>query len=97
MVLTEEARKLLQQVISTAIPNGVVISHVLGWLDAADGSLHKEDLVRLMNRSYSDIKISDAKEMLKNIVKENSDALKNDKDIEKWMKGHHQPEKKGYH
>ena len=27
-------------------------------------------------------------------MKANSDALKNDKDVEKWMKGHRQPEKK---
>ena len=94
MVLKEETRKLLQQVILTAIPNGVVISHVLGWLDAADDSLHKVDLVRLMKRSFTDIDISDAKEMLKNIVKENIDSMKNDKDVEKLMKGHRHPEKK---
>ena len=94
MVLNEETRKLLQQAISSAIPKGVVISHVLGWLDAADDSLHKVDLVRLMKRTFSDIEISDAKEMLKNVAKDNIDALKDDKDIEKWMRGHRQPDKR---
>ena len=94
MVLNNEMKRQLQEIIGKAMPNGVVINHVLGWLDAADDNLARDDLIRLMKRSYTGEEIVEAKEILKDLVKQNHEIYKTDKSIDKLMTGKREPEKK---
>jgi hypothetical protein len=57
MVLDEEVKKLLQQAVFDISPNKVVLNGVLAWLDAVDDSLGRDELIRIMNRCYSDYEV----------------------------------------
>ena len=47
-----------------------------------------------MNKCYSDTEIMDAKEILKNVVKANQEKFREDKDVEKYMRGKKEPNRK---
>ena len=94
MTLNSEAKKQLRDIIGNTLPNGVIINHVIGWLDAADDNLSKVDLVRIMCKSYSDEEISEAREVMKDLIKLNKETYKDDKDLDKLMGNRKQPEKR---
>ena len=94
MTLNSEAKKQLRDIIGNTLPNGVIINHVIGWLDAADDNLTKVDLVRIMCRSYSDEEISEAREVMKDLIKLNKETFKDDRDLDKLMGNRKQPEKR---
>ena len=47
-----------------------------------------------MKNCYSDSEVLDAKEILKNVVKANMEKFREDKDVEKYMRGHKEPNRK---
>ena len=94
MVLEADVRKRLEQAIFDVGPNKVVLNGMLAWLDAVDDSLVREGIIKIMNNCYSDSEVLDAKEILKNVVKANMEKFREDKDVEKYMRGHKEPNRK---
>ena len=94
MTITSEMKKQLQELIGKSLPNGVIINHVIGWLDAADDKLARDDLIRLMKRTYTVEEISEGKELLKDAIKQNHQVFSPDKSIDKLITGKREPEKK---
>ena len=78
------------------LPNGLVVSGVLGWLHAANDSMDRNAYVKIMGESFTDEEIDDAKKILVEIVmrQKEKDVIKSDKDLLQWVKGRNQPEKK---
>ena len=78
------------------LPNGLVVSGVLGWLHAANDSMDRNAYVKIMTESFTDEEIDDAKKILVEVVmrQKEKDVVKNDKDLSQWVKGRNQPEKK---
>ena len=78
------------------LPNGLVVSGVLGWLHAAHDTMEKTTYGKIMENSFTDEEIDEAKKILVDIVKKTSDKenVRNDKDLNSWIKGRNQPDKK---
>ena len=91
MAITSDMKKHLQEIIGKTLPNGVIINHVIGWLDAA---VARDDLIQTMKRSYADDEITEAKEILKDLIKMNHEIYKVDKSLDKLMTGKREPNKK---
>ena len=71
------------------LPNGLVVSGVLGWLHAANDSMNRNTYVKIMSDSFTDDEIDEAKKILVEIVLKNNgkENVKNNKDLVQWIKG----------
>ena len=79
-----------------ALPNGLVVNGVLGWLHAANDKLERITYLKIMSESFLDEEIDDAKKNLVEIVVRNAEHgnVKQDKDLAVWIKGCKGTEKK---
>ena len=95
-LISDHFIKDFEHFIGHPLPNGLVVNGVLGWLHAASDSMDMNTYVKIMKQSFTDIEIDDAKKLLVEIVLRNrsQENVKNDKDLEKWIKGRNQPDKK---
>ena len=78
------------------LPNGVVVSGVLGWLHAANDTMERHTYAKIMDDSFTDDEVDGAKKIMIEIVLKNKEKEKvtSDRDLVQWVKGRNQPEKK---
>ena len=95
-LIHEDFLKDFESLLGYALPNGVVINGVLGWLHAANDKLERETYVKIMMDSFTEDEIEEAKTILVEVVhkKNNVAQIRDDKDLAAWIKGRKNPEKK---
>ena len=95
-LVSEEFVKDFESLVGHALPNGVVVNGVLGWLFAADDKLERGTYVKIMMDSFMEEEVEQAKVILVELVqkKMNVEKIRNDKELAAWVKGRANPEKK---
>ena len=95
-LISDDFLKDFETLLGYSLPNGLVINSVLGWLHAASDKLERDTFIKIMTESFTEDEIDEAKVILVEIIhrKKAEERVKNDQELNNWIKGRNNPGKK---